>query len=299
MQIRCRCESCQTRLKVSEKLAGTKVRCPHCKTVLLIPAGPAGQSPHSAGPPPVAASPPPDVTANPVPPASESKPRISAEPPVALPLTAVPMAIPLPAVAAGFAAPSAKAGSSPKGPLQEPDTAAAGPPAPAVPLAQPMAHPGIPQAVAIAEIVPPSETLPVIQLRSRYHGWGNVIFAAMGLSVLTACLLLLATFLFWLATRGPQIGTLVVKIPLEIRDECELVIDDQVREMDAHGRLEFRLPAGQHHVRVNRLGHLPVEKSLQLPAGKESAFTPTWTSAAHVGKDQQTRTSRQKDQQTP
>ena len=283
MQIRCRCESCQTQLRVSEKLAGTKARCPNCQSVLLIPAAaaPTGLPPNRPTPP-AAESPPPQAIANQVGPRRRNPAATGHR---AARRFAADGSAHGDSLAGGCAAPPAAANEAPgvAAPATGPGPLAAEPQ-----LAQPLLSPAVPQAIAIAEIVPPSETIPIIQTRSRSHGWGNIVFAVMGLAVLTSCLLLLATFLFWLATRGPQLGTLVVKIPLEIRGECELVIDDQVRKIDAYGPLEFVLPAGQHTVRVKRLDHLSVETSLQLPAGKDVDFTPAWsaaTDAEDVGVD--------------
>src|SRR5262245_62250542 len=54
-EIRTSCPGCQAAMKLSDTLAGKKVRCPRCKTSFVVPA--AGAEPAAAPSPPRAAEP--------------------------------------------------------------------------------------------------------------------------------------------------------------------------------------------------------------------------------------------------
>src|SRR5208283_2066990 len=78
MPIRVKCESCKKTLSVKDHLAGKKIKCPVCQSVVVVAASAESKAPAApkAGPAPKAA---------PVPPAGVAKPAAGARLPAAKP----------------------------------------------------------------------------------------------------------------------------------------------------------------------------------------------------------------------
>ena len=75
MPIRVKCDNCKKTLSVKDHLAGKKIKCPVCQTVVTVPASSAPKAPPSAAPVPKSA-------AAPKKPPATAKPAVATKPPV-------------------------------------------------------------------------------------------------------------------------------------------------------------------------------------------------------------------------
>ena len=164
-------------------------------------------------------------------------------------------------------------------PINEPTL----PVAQAIPLdpstaAVPMATP-----VMAADAMPGVEAVsPVSRIRQRKTGLQGMMGFLLGLFALLGCLAILGTVAFWLSTRGPQNGTVVIDIPVENRSDCFLCVYAGDRKISRIGPIELLLAKGAHEIELRRLGYEPLKMQVLVAARKELPIIPKWIPVAEA-----------------
>ena len=153
---------------------------------------------------------------------------------------------------------------------------AALPVAQAIPVDQPAG--AVPMATAVVE---PNGTQSVgvvapTTVRRRNKGAKGMMGFILGLFALMGCLAILAMFGYWLSTRGPQNGKVVINIPVEHRKECVLFVDGEDREISRLGPVEMTLSKGAHELELRRLGYEPQKMQVLVAARQELPIQPKW-----------------------
>ncbi len=251
-------------MKLPARLAGSKARCPKCKNVFLIPASEGDVEAEAIAQPPAS------------PPVDQQIDEPDRDPPIAAP-TVPSTPEPLDAVATG---PSNAPDSI--GPPQDvaPNETTL-PVAQAVPVDQ--ATGSIPMATPVIEPTTAQNAMPEVGVvaprkirRRSKSGLKGMMGFILGLFALLGCLAILAGVGYWLSTRGPQNGTVVVNIPVEHRSECVLFVDGEDREINRVGQIEMVLAAGAHEIELRRLGFEPHKMQALVIARKDISITPNW-----------------------
>ena len=142
----------------------------------------------------------------------------------------------------------------------------------------PMATP-----VMAADAMPGVEAVsPVSRIRQRKTGLQGMMGFLLGLFALLGCLAILGTVAFWLSTRGPQNGTVVIDIPVENRSDCFLFVDGGDRKISRIGPIELLLAKGAHEIELRRLGYEPLKMQVLVAARKELPIIPKWIPVAEA-----------------
>ena len=239
MTIHCQCTHCKVKLNLPTKLAGSKGRCPKCKKVFLIPSGEANVSVQGS-----TSKPPPEVSdvEDPTAPSMDTERIPVAE---AIPTeesdTSVPLATPVSATQS----------------LQD------------VHRAAPFTSDEVPQATV-------SISAPTT-VRRRRDGWQTFMGFVLGVFALLGCLAILAGLGYWLSTRGPQNGKVLIQIPVEHRKDCALFIDGADQEIQRLGDIEITLMKGSHLIELRRIGFEPLKLQVIVTARQKLPITPQWT----------------------
>ena len=250
MSIHCQCIHCHVKLNLPAKLAGSKARCPKCKKIFLIPkestesaSGPYGsiKSPKEATDGSPASTPVAQTDAN-------SNAPIAEAIPVDGIVDSIPMATPVETTVQ-----SEDAGSGPTN--SDEYSANAG---------------ELPQAT-VAISAPATSTL-----RRRPRGWQAVMGFVLGAFALLGCLAILAGIAYWLTTRGPQNGKVVIDIPVEHRSSCALFVDGEDFEIDRLGPVQVTLIKGSHQIEIRRLGFQPIRLQVLVNPRQEIPVQPEW-----------------------
>lgn len=191
-------------MKLPAKLASSKARCPKCKKVFLIPEGEGDVEAVAIAQPPAS------------PPVDQPREEPDRNPPITAPKV---QSNPEPSDAVATEpdnAPGSIGSPQDVGPYE-----ATLPVAQAVPVDQatgsiPMATPVI--ATTAQDATPEVGVVAPTKVRRRSKsGLKGMMGFILGLFALLGCLAILAGVGYWLSTRGPQNGTVVVDIPVEHR----------------------------------------------------------------------------------
>jgi len=263
MTIHCQCSHCEVRMKLPAKLAGSKARCPKCKKVFLI------QAVESESDVPADA----DVSS---PVVNESN-EAPASPPE--PIQPGPEQVEEPVIAELAEAPPSTVGPPQVANDANEPMEAALPVAQAVPvesIGQPVES--VPMATPVIEsnATPGVGVVAPTKVRRPKSGAKGMMGFILGLFALLGCLAILAAVGYWLSTRGPQNGTVVIDIPVEHRSDCVLFVDGDDREISRVGPIEVLLAKGAHEVELRRLGFERIKMQVLVAARQELPIHPKW-----------------------